>query len=81
MSAQATSRAEGHASSVHDDSDGMFLPARAKASHLKDTAGVDPTVNLAADYYDSFKEGYGTLHDARKVSENADLSPSPDQDV
>ena len=28
---------------------------------------LDPGLNLAADYYDSFSEGYGNLHDARKV--------------
>ena len=28
---------------------------------------MDPGVNLAADYYDNFSEGYGTLHDSRKV--------------
>lgn len=45
----------------------MFLPPPLRQRHLKDTAGTDPTVNLAVDFYDGFREGYGNLHDARKV--------------
>ena len=44
------------------------MPTPVKQLQLRDTVGVDPTVNLAVDYYDTFKDGYGTLHDARKVT-------------
>ena len=49
------------------EDDDLFKPTSITESQFKDTVNVDPTVNVAADYYDSFKEGYGNLHDARKV--------------
>ncbi|KAK9797047.1 hypothetical protein WJX73_006511 [Symbiochloris irregularis] len=65
---RATLQKGKRAGTAYKDQDSMFLPPAPKPSHLRDTRGVDPTVNLAADYYDSFQEGYGNLHDSRKES-------------
>ena len=50
-----------------DEEYAMFRPPMATPSAPNMYRSLDPGLNLAADYYDSFSEGYGNLHDARKV--------------
>ena len=50
-----------------DEEYSMFRPPLATPSAPNMYRSLDPGLNLAADYYDSFSEGYGNLHDARKV--------------
>ena len=50
-----------------DEEYSMFRPPVASVPAPNMYRSLDPGLNLAADYYDSFSEGYGNLHDARKV--------------
>ena len=50
-----------------DEEYSMFQPPVASVPAPNMYRGLDPGLNLAADHYDSFSEGYGNLHDARKV--------------
>ena len=45
----------------------LFRPPVADELTAEVYRAMDPGVNLAADYYDSFSEGYGNLHHAGKA--------------